>query len=206
MTGGELTTLTAAAGARVCGLERELALAERAADLECVDARRLEKRLRETLDNWKGLLRRQAPIARQVLKKLLTAPSQFVPHVDHYTFSLKVGLGALLDGAITVASPSGMNLFPATKPDAQGLASPPGSSLYPYTLTGSVRRRVAYRAAGPIAPSVSFHSKLLYDRDCRLFEAVQLMCRTVPVDPCGDAFLIRFLDVNALPRGTLHEA
>jgi hypothetical protein len=74
----------------------------------------VEKQLRGKLEEWRSLLRRHVPQARQVLKKLLSGPIRFTPHREggerYYTFIAQLNLGKLLAGtacAITVASPTG---------------------------------------------------------------------------------------------------
>ena len=88
-----------------------LAGAERAGQ---VDWTLLEKQLRAKLDEWRQLLQRHVPQARQVLKKLLLGPIVFTPHREaterYYSFRASVNLGKLLAGiacANMVASPTG---------------------------------------------------------------------------------------------------
>ena len=73
--------------------------AERAAK---VDWRTVEQQLRAKLDEWRQLLGRHVPQARQVLKKLLLGPIVFTPHREaserYYSFRASVNLGKLLAG------------------------------------------------------------------------------------------------------------
>ena len=92
-----------------------LAGAERAGQ---VDWTMVEKQLRGKLEEWRSLLRRHVPQARQVHKKLLSGPIRFTPHREggerYYTFSAQLNLGKLLAGvacANMVASPTGFAIM-----------------------------------------------------------------------------------------------
>ena len=89
------------------------------------DPQTVECQLRAKLEEWRGLLRRHVPQARQVLRKLLTGHVLFKPfrngRTRHYEFSAPIGLGRILSGlacATMVASPTGFQegrrLEPAT--------------------------------------------------------------------------------------------
>jgi DNA invertase Pin-like site-specific DNA recombinase len=78
-----------------------------------VDWTMVEKQLRAKLEEWRQLLQRHVPQARQVLKKLLSGHIKFTPHREGgekwYTFSAQLNLGKLLAGiacANMVASPT----------------------------------------------------------------------------------------------------
>ena len=73
-------------------------------------------RLRAKLDEWRELLRRHVPQARQVLKKLLAAPLRFMPRREgddrYYEFTAQIALGRVFNriaGAMWVASPAGFD-------------------------------------------------------------------------------------------------
>ena len=74
----------------------------------------MERQLRGKLDEWRQLLGRHVPQARQVLKKLLSGHILFTPHREgaerYYTISARLCLGKMLAGiacANMVASPTG---------------------------------------------------------------------------------------------------
>ena len=52
-------------------LRSELVKLERASQFKAFDVRRIERELRKRLDDWRELLRRQAPVARQAVSHLL---------------------------------------------------------------------------------------------------------------------------------------
>jgi hypothetical protein len=52
-------------------LRSELALLENADELSTFDLKRIERELRARLAEWRELLRRQTPLARQLVSKLL---------------------------------------------------------------------------------------------------------------------------------------
>ena len=51
-----------------------------------VEQQRIERELRVRVDDWRGLLRRHVPQARQILRKLLVDRVVFTPRADHYEF------------------------------------------------------------------------------------------------------------------------
>ena len=70
--------------------------------------------MRSRLDDWRGLLLRHIPQARQILRKLLTGAIVFTPletagKSRRYEFKLEASLAKLLglDGAKGMASPQG---------------------------------------------------------------------------------------------------
>ena len=82
--------------------------------VDLLDLRRLENRLRERLDDWKDLLTRHVPQARQILRKLLVGRLVFAAKSDGksggYAFSGQGTPGRLLAGLVgakTLASPTG---------------------------------------------------------------------------------------------------
>lgn len=101
-----------------------------------IDWTKVERDLRAKLADWQGLLQRNVPQARQILKRLLAGPIQFSPvreagERDH-TFRAPIALDRLMTGTVgcatTVASPTGVAPF----------------------MRGSVR---SMRASGPIEPA-----------------------------------------------------
>ena len=115
--GGDLQTLVQAIRDREAQRDTlttqiaSLTGAERAAK---VDWKTVEQQLRAKLDEWRQLLGRHVPQARQVLKKLLLGPIVFTPHREaterYYSFRASVNLRKLLTGiacANMVASPTG---------------------------------------------------------------------------------------------------
>ena len=97
-------------------VRQELAVHERATSAARLDVRQVEKDLRAKLDDWKGLLHRQTPQARQVLKKLLAGPILFTPNMGgksrFYEFKATISLSQILSGTVlatTVASPPGID-------------------------------------------------------------------------------------------------
>jgi hypothetical protein len=77
----------------------------------------LERDLRDRLTEWRGLLRRHVPQARQIIKKLLVKPLQFMPSIEgdsrHYEFTAQIALGRVSSGiasAIWVASATGTDI------------------------------------------------------------------------------------------------
>ena len=81
--GGELDTLVAAIKEREKAREAlrlELRSLERAGRAATLDLPAVERQLRAKLDEWKAVLRKHVPQARQVLKKLLAGPLVFTAH------------------------------------------------------------------------------------------------------------------------------
>jgi DNA invertase Pin-like site-specific DNA recombinase len=119
--GGDIPTLIDALKAREAeraALQQQLREREQIAALVRVDVKKIERELTAKLDDWKALLRRQVPQARQVLKKLLCGPIRFSPQRDEkqwfYDFSATIAIGPMLAGtvfAMSVASPAGFPLL-----------------------------------------------------------------------------------------------
>lgn len=83
---------------------------------KAVDWRTVERDLQAKLEDWRGLLQRHVPQARQVLKKLLHGHIVFHPvresNQRFYTFTAPINLGRLLTGMASpnmMASPPGMD-------------------------------------------------------------------------------------------------
>jgi hypothetical protein len=67
-----------------------------------VDPDVLERELLKRLEDWRGLLSRHVPQARQILRKLLPEPLRFTPSGDrvdgYFSFEGAAALGRLLSG------------------------------------------------------------------------------------------------------------
>jgi hypothetical protein len=107
--GGQLGTLVQAIqerGQRRIAIRAELDGLNRPA----LDPARLRADLRARLDDWRGLLTRHIPQARQIIRKLLTSAILFTPtskgRPRRYEFRLEASLAKLI-GTNTVASPRG---------------------------------------------------------------------------------------------------
>jgi hypothetical protein len=120
--------------ARRDALEVELSvLAARAID---VDPKRIERRLRAKLSDWRGLLTRNVATARTVLRTLLVGPIRFSPVVEDrkrgYAFEGTIALDRLIAGIIDLptkmASPTGAVLLGLADQSTK-LASPAGTAL-----------------------------------------------------------------------------
>ena len=115
--GGDVSTLVAAIRVREnerAQHERELEALRRLGLTTSVDKVTLERDLRRRLGEWRALLRRHVPQARQIIKKLLAAPLRFTPVTEngarYYEFTAQIALGRVFSGiadAIWVASPTG---------------------------------------------------------------------------------------------------
>jgi hypothetical protein len=116
VAGGEAATLVSAMRQREAeraAAERELAALDKAHRTTPTDAATIEAALRGRLTEWRSLLRRHVPQARQILKKLLIAPVRFAPQREgdtrYYEFTAQVAFGRIFNGiadAIWVASPA----------------------------------------------------------------------------------------------------
>jgi DNA invertase Pin-like site-specific DNA recombinase len=114
--GAELETLIVALKQREAErdrLRREIAALDRAGKAAQLDPKRVERELRAKLTEWRSLLRRHIPQARQVLKKLLAGPLVFTPHREDgqrwYEFRAPIAVGRIISGlacANMVASPT----------------------------------------------------------------------------------------------------
>jgi hypothetical protein len=83
-------------------LRSELIELERAEQFNALDIRRIERELRKRLADWRELLRRQAPGARQVVSHLLDGRILCTPSQDErlYTFTGRVKFDQLLSGVV----------------------------------------------------------------------------------------------------------
>jgi site-specific DNA recombinase len=103
--GGELSTLVAAIKERETAKESlrlELRAIDRAGKAATLDLKAVERELRAKLDEWKAVLRKHVPQARQVLKKLLAGPLVFTAHREagerYYEFSAPIAIGRIISG------------------------------------------------------------------------------------------------------------
>ena len=83
---------------------------ERLSRLEHTDAAEMDKigkELRARSKDVKGLLERQKPQARRILKTLLVDRLEFAPIQGAYRFSGKWKLGGLLETATIIGGPNG---------------------------------------------------------------------------------------------------
>ena len=93
-------------------LSRELAALDTLEALAGFDPQTVERQLRQKLAEWRGLLRRQTPLARQVLARLLDGRIVWTPNREEglYEFVGHVKLDRLLSGVVFtqgMASPTG---------------------------------------------------------------------------------------------------
>jgi hypothetical protein len=114
VAGGELATLMDAIKTREAAkaaLERRTAALAAQEALGTINPATLANDMRAKLDDWRGLLRRHVPQARQILKKLFPQPLRLGPD-DDGGFALRgqASVEKLVQGipcANTVASPAG---------------------------------------------------------------------------------------------------
>ena len=78
------------------------------------DAKRVERDLRKRLTEWRAMLKRQTPLARQVVTRLLDGRIAWTPRPEEglYDFAGRARLDKLLSGTVFT----------------QGMASPRGST------------------------------------------------------------------------------
>jgi site-specific DNA recombinase len=112
--GGDLPALVEAIKVREQRKRRlldELAGLDGLQRVASIDVRQLQAELQTRLADWQGLLSRQAPVARQMLKKLLVGRIAFRRREDgSYEFSGQVSLGRIIAGLActkAVVSPTG---------------------------------------------------------------------------------------------------
>ena len=112
--GGPLKTLVSAiktAERQVDQVDTELAGLDGRACVSGGERQRIERELRVRLDDWRGLLRRHVPQARQILRKLLVDRVVFTPKTDYYEFTGSWTLGKLVSGVVDLpqrmVSPTG---------------------------------------------------------------------------------------------------
>ena len=135
--GGPLKTLVSAittAERQADQIEFELGRLDGQAPLTSRDRERINKALRTRLDDWRALLRRHVPQARQILRKLLVDRVVFTPKTDHYAFVGTWTLGRGGGPSTTYGVPKGIYTFYRSRigrvilpcvsrlPDAQRLA------------------------------------------------------------------------------------
>lgn len=102
--GGQLASLIAAMKEREQQrdqLLQQVASLNQLRDIGHLDVKRIEKDLRVRVKEWRGLLGRQVPVARQIVRKLLEGRLVFTAREDRtYEFSGRVSLGGLLQGTV----------------------------------------------------------------------------------------------------------
>ena len=83
-------------------LRRELAAMDALETLSGFDPRTVERDLRQKLAEWRGLLRRRTPLARQMLARLLDGRIVWTPNEEKelYEFAGRVNLDRLLSGVV----------------------------------------------------------------------------------------------------------
>jgi site-specific DNA recombinase len=83
-------------------LRSDLDLLEQAEQMSCFDVKRIERELRKRLSDWRELLHRQTPVARQMVSQLLDGRVVCTPHkVERmYEFAGRVKFDQLLDGML----------------------------------------------------------------------------------------------------------
>ena len=106
-------------------LRAELDALDQLAEASTFDAQQTECQLREKLDEWRGLLRRQTPLARQVRARLLDGRIVWTPNKEAgtYEYSGRVKFDGLLDGVVFtrgMVSPTGFGLL--WRPEIKGKA------------------------------------------------------------------------------------
>jgi hypothetical protein len=90
-------------------LQRDLAVLDRPRS-DPTDANTIRESLREKVSEWKGLLRKHAPIARQMLRKMIDGRIVFTPQPETRSYGFKIpgDLSSLFNGLVRpqgVASP-----------------------------------------------------------------------------------------------------
>ena len=83
-------------------LKRELAALDGLAELSAFNPQTVERNLRKKLGEWRGLLRRQTPLSRQVLDRLLDGRIVWTPNREAglYEFAGHVRFDRLLHGVV----------------------------------------------------------------------------------------------------------
>ena len=102
--GGRLASLVAAMKEREQQRGQLLLQAvslHRLRDVGHLDVKRIERDLRARVKEWRALLGRQVPVARQIVRKLLDGRLVFTAREDRtYEFNGRVSLGGLLQGNV----------------------------------------------------------------------------------------------------------
>jgi site-specific DNA recombinase len=127
--GGDIAALTAALKARE---HRRMILQH---ELDAVDAQQLSdfdssasaRELRRRVDEWRGLVQRNTPIARQVLDRLLADRIAWTPRRDEgiYEYSGRLQLDRLLSGIVLTEDRRKANVSKLLM-STEGMASPAG--------------------------------------------------------------------------------
>jgi site-specific DNA recombinase len=87
-------------------VQRELAALEDTSPLSAFDARRIERELMKRLTEWRGLLGRQTPLARQLLGTLLTEKIAWTPRRDEgvYAYAGRARFAKIFEGIVLTAA------------------------------------------------------------------------------------------------------
>ena len=87
---------------RCLDLQRELASLDGVRRVSASDVQKIERLMRPKLADWRQMLRRHAPLARQILMRLIDGRLTFTPDVAQriYTFTGTATLGNLLRGLV----------------------------------------------------------------------------------------------------------
>src|SRR5262249_21368942 len=111
--GGELSALVNPGKGREKGsdeLRRRAIDPERATERSTVPRDRLRAELTARFSDWTAMLRKQTPVARQILRKLLVGPLRFTPKRGYFEFEGDGTLAKMLANGThpsSVASPAG---------------------------------------------------------------------------------------------------
>jgi hypothetical protein len=111
-------------GSSVLGSSRRVAALEGLVQFSSFDPRRIGAALRRRLDDWRGLLRRQTRLARQVITRLLDGCIAWTPRRDKgSTFAGTIKFEKLLSGLVVTrggTSSTGIDPFPSLLPSFDG--------------------------------------------------------------------------------------
>ena len=109
-TGGEMLTLLSALRQRQARRDELQASRARLAQPRSFDRGAIERRVRESLADWRALLTRSTQDGRALLRGVLEGPIRFTPENGSYRFEGQAAIGRLLGSAglpPCVASPTG---------------------------------------------------------------------------------------------------
>ncbi|MDP2319548.1 MAG: recombinase family protein [Acidobacteriota bacterium] len=98
-TGGQLTALLAALQQRQARRDELRASRALVVPHRSVDRGAVERRVRESLSDWRALLTRNAQDGRELLRRVLDGPIRFTPYNGSYRFEGTAAIGRLLGGA-----------------------------------------------------------------------------------------------------------
>ena len=92
---------------KIEALKAEVARYTAPAHMDELDFKRLERNLRERLEQFEELIHGDVPVARQALRKLLKKPLILKPEENGYILEGESSLGALFPEKVKLASPRG---------------------------------------------------------------------------------------------------